>query len=84
MILAEVRSYLAHQGPVSLDDVANHFDMDPSAARGMLEHWIRKGKARRYALTDACGVGCSRCDASRTEIYEWTGGGAAGEPGRVR
>jgi len=73
VILADIRSYLARHGRVSLEDIANHFDMDAGALRGMLEHWIRKGKVRRYTVADACGVGCSRCASACSEIYEWTG-----------
>ena len=47
MILSEVRHYLRQRGQASLDDIALHFDADPMAVRGMLDIWIRKGKAHK-------------------------------------
>nr|VFJ58191.1 MAG: FeoC like transcriptional regulator [Candidatus Kentron sp. FM]VFJ68068.1 MAG: FeoC like transcriptional regulator [Candidatus Kentron sp. FM]VFK13860.1 MAG: FeoC like transcriptional regulator [Candidatus Kentron sp. FM] len=70
-MLVEIRSYLSQRRRASLDDLANHFDMPPDAMRPMLEHWVRKGKAARHAVTDGCSSGCGKCAESVGEIYEW-------------
>ena len=36
MILSDLRGYLQQQHRVALKDLANHFDMDADALRGML------------------------------------------------
>ncbi len=41
-----------------------HLDADPEAVRGMLEHWMRKGRVRRHLAGAACG-GCSQCEGTR-------------------
>jgi hypothetical protein len=71
MILADIRDYLQERGQATLQDMANHFDADPEALRGMLEVWIRKGKVTRYAATASCGSSCSKCDPAATDIYAW-------------
>lgn len=71
MILSEVRDYLRQRGPVSLGDVALHFDTDPQAVRGMLDVWVRKGKVERSTLMPACGSSCSQCGVATTEVYRW-------------
>jgi putative ferrous iron transport protein C len=71
MILAEVRDYLAQRGRAPLTDLAARFDVDADAARAMLEHWVRKGRARRIdAGRSACG-GCCGCAEELPEVYEW-------------
>lgn len=54
-------------------DLALHFQVEPEAVRGMLEHWIRKGKVRRDAACPPCGSGCCNCASDLTEIYLWNG-----------
>lgn len=71
MILSEIRNYLQDRGQSSLADIALHFDIEPDAARGMLDIWIRKGKLQRRAATTSCGTSCSQCDTAATEIYVW-------------
>ena len=72
MILSEVRDYLQHKGQASLNDIALHFDAEPMAVRGMLDLWIRKGKARKQYITQSCGSSCQACSPAATEIYIWT------------
>lgn len=72
MILSDIRDYLMHREQASLNDLALHFDTDPMALRGMLDHWIRKGKVTRETLTGACGSSCTKCDQATTEVYRWT------------
>ncbi|MCK5360153.1 MAG: FeoC-like transcriptional regulator [Gammaproteobacteria bacterium] len=71
MILSDIRNYMQQHGQVSLADVALHFDIEPDAARGMLDIWVKKGKVQRRAATSSCGTSCSQCDTAATEIYVW-------------
>ncbi len=71
MILSELRDYLKQQRRLSLLDMANHFDMDADALRGMLVKWVNKGKVRKLSTDKACGTSCCKCDPAMTELYEW-------------
>ncbi len=71
MILSDLKTYLTSRKRAPIGDLANHFNSEPDAMRGMLEHFIRKGKLRRLDGDGACG-GCHKCDAFALEIYEWT------------
>ena len=71
MILSDIRDYLQDRGQSTLADIALHFDIEPDAARGMLDIWIRKGKLQRRFATSSCGTSCSQCDTAATEIYVW-------------
>lgn len=73
MILSDLKSYLAARRRAPIGDLVNRFDAEPDAIRGMLEHFIRKGQARRLdGSEDTCG-GCQKCAPLASEIYEWTG-----------
>lgn len=75
MILSELKRYLTAHKRASIGDLANRFAAEPDAVRGMLAHFIAKGRVRRLDDADAngqCG-GCKKCDAYTMEIYEWTG-----------
>ena len=72
MILSEVRTYLAERGRVPIGDLVNRFDADPDAIRGMLAHFIRKGRLRKLENPAGDCGGCSKCDAFSLEVYEWT------------
>ncbi|RMG31223.1 MAG: sugar metabolism transcriptional regulator [Gammaproteobacteria bacterium] len=72
MILTELRDYLREHGQASLQDMAVRFDMDASALRGALEHWIRKGKVRRLPPGTPCS-GCTSCAPDTVELYAWVG-----------
>ena len=71
MILSDIRRYLEQRRQATLADIACHFDAEPDAVRGMLQVWIRKGRAHRRMATNACGTGCTQCDPDATEIYVW-------------
>jgi len=73
MILTELKHYLSEKKRISLNELAYHFDTTPEAIRGMLEHWIRKGKIRRAEGVSACGKSGCHChlDPAILEIYEW-------------
>ncbi len=72
MTPSEVKRYLAERKLAPLNDIALHFDADPDAVRGVLDHWIRKGQVRRHQ-DDDCNNGscCGGCGAHVKEIYEW-------------
>ena len=72
MILSDIRAYLRAQKRVALVDLANRFDTDPDALRGMLGRWIAKGSVRKLpAATSMCATDCGKCDQGSVEIYEW-------------
>jgi hypothetical protein len=51
--------------------MANHFNVTPAAMKGMLEHWIRKGKVRCLEGR-LCQQGCCcPTEVAYLEIYEW-------------
>ncbi|HIG65974.1 MAG TPA: sugar metabolism transcriptional regulator [Methyloprofundus sp.] len=71
MILSELRDYLKQQHRLSLLEMANHFDIEADALRGMLRKWVSKGKVKQLDLGASCGTGCCKCDPAMTELYEW-------------
>ncbi len=73
MILSQLRDYLAERCRLSLQDMANHFDADPEALRGMLAILERKGQVQKLAAGTACG-GCCKCNDAAPELYEWVDG----------
>jgi len=68
MKLGEIRNYIKKRGESSLDDVANHFDISPAAAKFAVEYWIKKGKVQQRGA--ACGSSCGGC-GSAAESYQW-------------
>lgn len=73
MILSDIRDYLSERGQASLADMALHFDTEPEAMRGMLDHWVSKGKVDRRKVEAACGTSCNRCAPAAMELYVWRG-----------
>ena len=71
MILSELTSYLTQQERIALLDLSYRFDTDTDALRGMLSLLERKGRVRKLPAGTLCGTGCSKCDATTIEIYEW-------------
>jgi len=67
-MLVAIRSFLQGHGSASLADIAHHLDADPDAVRGMVDHWVRKGKVGVVPV--ACG-GCTQCDIATIETYCW-------------
>jgi hypothetical protein len=76
MILSEIGTYLRRRGQASLRELALHFGAEPDAVRGMLAHWIGKGRVCRKSAA-ACG-GCTQCDPATLEIYVWADAAPAG------
>ena len=73
MILSDLKTYLVERRCVPLADLVNRFGAQPSALRGMLETFIRKGRVRRVDPGAGSCPGCTKCDAYALEMYEWTG-----------
>ncbi|KKO20263.1 MAG: sugar metabolism transcriptional regulator [Candidatus Brocadia sp.] len=73
MILSELKRYLSERGMATLNDMAIHFDMEPDAVCGVLEHWIRKGKVRKHSEPVVKCKTCVKCDPAMIEVYEWVG-----------
>lgn len=72
MTPSDVKRYLSERKYAPLNDIAVHFDMEPDAVRGMLDHWIRKGRVQRHqedpCRSDGC---CGGCHDEVKEVYEW-------------
>jgi predicted ArsR family transcriptional regulator len=73
MVLSDIKHYLQERRQASLRDLANHFDTEPGAMRGMLEPWIHKGRVVRCGQAGSCGRGCGgcHCDQAAAELYQW-------------
>jgi len=76
MILSELATYLSDHRRAALIDLANRFDADPEALRGMLGTLVRKGRARKLPAGTPCAGGCCQCDPASVEVYEWVDPGA--------
>lgn len=70
MRLMELRDYLQQRTQVPVVDIAHHFDTEPEVVRGMLEHWVRKGKVQ-HVQGVACQKGCCKADPNHLEFYQW-------------
>lgn len=68
-MLIPLKNYLSERGPTSLADLAKYFNSSPDAIRGMLSHWIRKGRVCKETL--GCNKGCASCPPEQTELYRW-------------
>lgn len=71
MILSDLRDYLRARKRIALKDLADRFNMDEDALRGMLGKWIRKGQVRQLPMGTTCSPGCGKCDPAVVELYEW-------------
>ena len=75
-MLLELKSYLSTKKIANLEELSQHFRLEPSIIRGMLAHWIRKGSVCCRKPVD-CGSQCHGCPSKNaanaaTEIYQWT------------
>lgn len=71
MILSEVKIYLQENHVTNMFNLIHHFKTDPETMRGMLGHWIRKGKIRKLEPSLNKCEKCQQCDPLIMEIYEW-------------
>lgn len=74
MTPSRLSDYLKQRGRASLAEVAIHFDVDPSAARGMLDMLIDKGRIRELSV-GTCGDagGCSCANERPLHMFEFVG-----------
>ncbi|MDG9729117.1 FeoC-like transcriptional regulator [Ignatzschineria sp. RMDPL8A] len=80
MLLIQIRDYIRTEEIVSLQRLANHFNLPMDVAKEMVERWIGKGLVTRVSA-GGCGSctasgGCGGCSVSRgavqDELYEWS------------
>ncbi|MCB1757609.1 MAG: FeoC-like transcriptional regulator [Gammaproteobacteria bacterium] len=71
MILSDIRDYVKKHGQVSLADLVNHFDSEPSAMDAMLQRWIDRKLIKKTRLTASCGDSCQQCDVRDSVLYTW-------------
>lgn len=71
MILLDVRDYLKAAGSIAVRDLALHLKIPHDDAESMLEHWVKKGYARKLPSGSLCQGGCRSCDPDAIDIYEW-------------
>jgi|JFJP01.1.fsa_nt_gi predicted ArsR family transcriptional regulator len=69
MILQKLQEYFRSRSPTSLEEIANHFQCEPEALRGMLAQLIRKGRIQKLDGKN-CGD-CHSCKPESLELYEW-------------
>ncbi|MEH6776075.1 MAG: FeoC-like transcriptional regulator [Cereibacter changlensis] len=78
-MLIQLKAYLEARGRASLTEMALRLGSDEEAVRGMLAHWIAKGRVARLSCPPAaCAKSCCGCPSAAAEVYEWRGTGAAG------
>ncbi len=70
-MLGDLRRFLIGRGePVSLQELAAHFDREESAIAGMLSHWQRKGMVEHIEV--GCAQACGGCDRGQSgDYYRW-------------
>jgi len=74
MIMSDIKKYFIERRTVSLDAISLHFNVEPDAMRGMLEHWQRKGKLNKLNLDSKCSGCCKTgCSPGSIEFYKWIG-----------
>jgi hypothetical protein len=73
-MLSDIKRYLSERGTASLHEIARHVDAEAGAVRGMLRHWVEKGRARELPAPKCkgCAGGCG-CDDAKRQLYEWIG-----------
>jgi hypothetical protein len=72
-MLAEIKQYMTQHGTVSLRDLALHLESEPEAVRGMLSHWIERGRVQPLPTPDRCAHCTGACDDACLELYKWVG-----------
>ena len=70
MILTDLRNYIKENHPISLNQLAVHFDMDAESLLPLLEHWEHKGVIQKKVSATSCS-GCSGCKHDLPIIYDW-------------
>ncbi|WP_373690658.1 FeoC-like transcriptional regulator [Endozoicomonas sp. ISHI1] len=68
-MLLSIRDYLSEKGVCTLAELSQHFEVDPEAMKGMLAHWLRKGKL--VEESSGCKQGCVSCAPEQLVVYRW-------------
>ena len=72
MILLDIRDDLKTAGSAPVRDLALHFKISEADAKSMIEHWVKKGYAKKLPAGSLCQGGCRSCDPDTIDIYKWT------------
>lgn len=70
-MLSQIKLIFTEKNTVSLVELTQQLNAEPDAVRGMLSHWIRKGRIRPFQKKAGCGSKCGKCDPATTEMYQW-------------
>ncbi|WP_051785947.1 FeoC-like transcriptional regulator [Endozoicomonas numazuensis] len=68
-MLLPIRDFLSDKGVCTLAELCQHFAVDPEAMKGMLGHWVRKGKL--VEEQSGCKQGCVSCAPEQLIVYRW-------------
>lgn len=71
MMLLDIRDHLKSVGSIAVRDLALQFKITQHEASFMLEHWVKKGYAKKQDAGSLCQGGCRSCDPNTIDIYEW-------------
>jgi len=74
MILLQLKKYIKQHQRVSLQDIQYHFDIDESAAIGLLVPLIQQGQIQEIPTTSSCSTGqcSSHChQVSKGALFQW-------------
>ncbi len=71
-MLSEIIKLLQRNGPMSLADLATHFQMDAPAMEGILETLERKRRIERIVDGSKCATckGCALVDPAQASIFK--------------
>ncbi|MBW5802858.1 hypothetical protein FIV31_05480 [Coxiella endosymbiont of Ornithodoros amblus] len=70
-MLLSIKAFLKERQSANLQELSLHFCKQPEAMRGLLAHWIRKGKIRCQKKPTDCGTKCQLCQPQFVEFYRW-------------
>lgn len=68
-MLSEITKLLKNNGPMSLSDLARHFQMDVPAMEGMLQTLERKGRVSRLDTKCSTCKGCALVQPADAQIF---------------
>lgn len=71
-MLHQITDWLKENGPLSVAELALHFEMDAAAMEGMLQTLERKGRVERLAGGSKCAAckGCALVDPAEASIFK--------------
>ncbi|MFA5687768.1 MAG: FeoC-like transcriptional regulator [Kiritimatiellales bacterium] len=70
-MLTKILQFITERGSATVKDIALHFQIDISAAEGMLQTLERKGRVERIAAGKCAGCkGCALVDPADFIIYK--------------